>query len=137
MKRCFGKFRISSRRRITRKLRWLIWRLKSCMLFLSQDNTASLLISVIRFKQRFKSLIEQYDLRELQFHSLLRTKELEVQYNMARYERERKAAEQEAARSRALNAQVLTFSKTETELRNQLNIYVEKFKQVWLTAHMQ
>lgn len=107
------------------------------MLFLSQDNTASLLISVIRFKQRFKSLIEQYDLRELQFHSLLRTKELEVQYNMARYERERKAAEQEAARSRALNAQVLTFSKTETELRNQLNIYVEKFKQVWLTAHMQ
>ncbi|RQM05430.1 hypothetical protein DH86_00001976, partial [Scytalidium sp. 3C] len=82
------------------------------------------------FKQRFKSLIEQYDLRELQFHSLLRTKELEVQYNMARYERERKAAEQEAARSRALNAQVLTFSKTETELRNQLNIYVEKFKQV-------
>ncbi|RFU34636.1 hypothetical protein B7463_g1721, partial [Scytalidium lignicola] len=82
------------------------------------------------FKQRFKSLIEQYDLRELHFHSLLRTKELEVQYNMARYERERKAAEQEVARSRALNAQVLTFSKTETELRNQLNIYVEKFKQV-------
>jgi uncharacterized coiled-coil protein SlyX len=60
----------------------------------------------------------------------MRTKELEVQYNMARYERERKAAEQEMARSRALNAQVLTFSKTEAELRSQLNIYVDKFKQV-------
>jgi G:T-mismatch repair DNA endonuclease (very short patch repair protein) len=60
----------------------------------------------------------------------MRTKELEVQYNMARYERERKTAEQEIARSRALNAQVLTFSKTETELRSQLNIYVDKFKQV-------
>ena len=60
----------------------------------------------------------------------MRTKELEVQYNMARYERERKTAEQEMARSRALNAQVLTFSKTETELRSQLNIYVDKFKQV-------
>lgn len=60
----------------------------------------------------------------------MRTKELEVQYNMARYERERKAAEQEMARSRALNAQVLTFSKTESELRSQLNIYVDKFKQV-------
>jgi uncharacterized coiled-coil protein SlyX len=60
----------------------------------------------------------------------MRTKELEVQYNMARYERERKIAEQEMARSRALNAQVLTFSKTETELRSQLNIYVDKFKQV-------
>jgi hypothetical protein len=82
------------------------------------------------FKQRFKSLIEQYELRELHFHSLLRSKELEVQYNMARYDRERKSAETEVTRSRALNAQVLTFSKTETELRNQLNIYVEKFKQV-------
>ncbi len=49
---------------------------------------------------------------------------------MARYDRERKSAETEVTRSRALNAQVLTFSKTETELRNQLNIYVEKFKQV-------
>lgn len=82
------------------------------------------------FRQRFKSLIDQYELRELHFHSLMRTKELEVQYNMARYERERKAAEQEMARSRALNAQVLTFSKTESELRSQLNIYVDKFKQV-------
>jgi uncharacterized coiled-coil protein SlyX len=61
---------------------------------------------------------------------LLRSKELEVQYHMAKYERERKSMESETTRSRALNAQVLTFSKTETELRNQLNIYVEKFKQV-------
>lgn len=83
-----------------------------------------------RFKQRFKSLIDQYELRELHFHSLMRTKELEVQYNLARFERERKMAEQELARSKALNAQVLTFSKTEAELRSQLNIYVEKFKQV-------
>ncbi|KAL3428287.1 muscle-derived protein (neurite-outgrowth-promoting) [Phlyctema vagabunda] len=82
------------------------------------------------FKQRFKSLIDQYELRELHFHSLMRTKELEVQYNMARFEREKKNAESEINRSRTLNAQVLTFSKTESELRNQLNIYVEKFKQV-------
>lgn len=82
------------------------------------------------FRQRFKSLIDQYELRELHFHSLMRTKELEVQYHMARYERERKNAEQEMNRSRALNAQVLTFSKTESELRSQLNIYVDKFKQV-------
>jgi hypothetical protein len=60
----------------------------------------------------------------------MRTKELEVQYNMARYERERKIAEQEMAKSRALNASVLTFSKTEIDLRSQLNIYVDKFKQV-------
>lgn len=60
----------------------------------------------------------------------MRTKECEVQYNLARYERERKAAENEQNRSRTLSTQVSTFSQTETELRSQLNIYVEKFKQV-------
>ncbi|KAL8787841.1 MAG: hypothetical protein Q9213_002028 [Squamulea squamosa] len=82
------------------------------------------------FRQKFKSFIEQYELRELHFQSLMRTKECEVQYNLARYERERKAAENEQTRSRALSAQVSTFSQTEIELRSQLNIYVEKFKQV-------
>lgn len=66
----------------------------------------------------------------MHFHSLLRSKELEVQYHIAKFDKERKASDAESSRSRALNAQVLTFSKTETELRNQLNIYVEKFKQV-------
>ncbi|KAK5630939.1 hypothetical protein RRF57_006654 [Xylaria bambusicola] len=82
------------------------------------------------FKNRFKSLIDQYELRELHFHSAMRTKEIEVQWNMARYEQQKKAVEAEGNRARQLNNQVLTFTKTETELRNQLNVYVEKFKQV-------
>ncbi|KAI0166744.1 myosin-like coiled-coil protein-domain-containing protein [Hypoxylon sp. FL1284] len=82
------------------------------------------------FKARFKSLIDQYELRELHFHSSMRTKEIEVQWNMARFEQQKKTAETETTRARQLNSQVLTFSKTETELRNQLNVYVEKFKQV-------
>lgn len=85
------------------------------------------------FRQKFKSFLDQYELREIHFHSMLRTKELEVQYNLARFEQQRKTAEQEASRSRALSAQVSTFSQTETELRSQLNIYVEKFKQVHST----
>lgn len=60
----------------------------------------------------------------------MRTKDYEVQYNVARYEQQRKAAENEAQRARNLSNQVSTFSQTETELRSQLNIYVEKFKQV-------
>lgn len=83
-----------------------------------------------RFKNRFKSLIEQYELRELHFHSAMRTKEIEVQWNMARYEQQKKAVEAESNHARQLNNKVLTFTKTETELRNQLNVYVEKFKQV-------
>ena len=58
------------------------------------------------------------------------TKECEVHFNVARYEHQRKLAENESTRSRTLTAQVNTFSQTETELRSQLNIYVEKFKQV-------
>lgn len=87
-------------------------------------------LTLCRFKSRFKSLIEQYDLRELYFHGVLRTKEMELQCNAHKYEKERKNAEVEAARSRQLNQQVQTFSKTEAELRNQLNVYVDKFKQV-------
>lgn len=60
----------------------------------------------------------------------MRTKECEVQYSLARFDQQRKLADTEATRSRTLSAQVSTFSQTETELRSQLNIYVEKFKQV-------
>jgi chromosome segregation ATPase len=60
----------------------------------------------------------------------LRLKQSDVRYNLARFESQRKIAQNEAAKSRQLSAQVATFSQTETELRSQLNIYVEKFKQV-------
>ncbi|KAK3994761.1 alpha-taxilin [Cladorrhinum sp. PSN332] len=82
------------------------------------------------FNQRFKSVLDQYELRDLHFHAQMRTKELEVQYQLARAEREKKNYEAEVVRSRQLNSQVQTFSKTETELRQQLNVYVDKFKQV-------
>ena len=87
-------------------------------------------LTVIRFRLKFKSFIDQYEMRELQFHSLLRTKELEIQYQMARLEQQRKQQEAESSKSHQLTRQVSTFSQTETELRTQLNIYVEKFKQV-------
>ena len=60
----------------------------------------------------------------------MRTKELEVQLHLARYEREKKNAEAEMSKSQHLQAQVQAFTKTESELRNQLNVYVDKFKQV-------
>lgn len=59
----------------------------------------------------------------------MRTKECEVQLNLARYEDQRKRADTETMKARTLSQQVSTFSTTETELRSQLNIYVEKFKQ--------
>lgn len=96
----------------------------------NSPSTSQRMLTARSFRQRFKSMIEQYELRETFYHSQMRAKELEVQYNLARYEREKKNYEAELARSRQLNAQVQTFSKTEAELRQQLNVYVEKFKQV-------
>jgi len=124
----YGSCKITRKPRIILKHKWSTSKLTTCETSLLETTIPA--NSFPRFKQRFKSLIDQFELRELHFHSLLRSKELEVQHNMARFDREKKTAEAEVTRSRALNAQVLTFSKTETELRNQLNIYVEKFKQV-------
>lgn len=82
------------------------------------------------FREKFTSFLHQYELRELQFQSLLRTKDLEIAYNCARHDQLKKVQESEVNKSHQLTRQVSTFSQTENELRGQLNVYVEKFKQV-------
>lgn len=82
------------------------------------------------FREKFTSFLHQYELRELQFQSALRVKELEIQYHIARHDALKKAQESELSKSHQLTRQVSTFSQTENELRGQLNVYVEKFKQV-------
>jgi Myosin-like coiled-coil protein len=88
------------------------------------------MLTRFRFKIRCKVLADQMDLRELHFKSMLRHKDAEIANLAAKHEVERKRADTEATRCRTLTAQVSTFSHTESELRSQLNIYVEKFKQV-------
>ena len=61
---------------------------------------------------------------------MLRTKDLEIAYQMSRHDQLKKAQESELSKSHQLTRQVSTFSQTENELRGQLNVYVEKFKQV-------
>ncbi|KAJ5675628.1 hypothetical protein N7462_008525 [Penicillium macrosclerotiorum] len=81
-------------------------------------------------RAKLKTISEQFDTRELHYKGLLRSKDSEIQSLTSKYEEQRRTAENESARGRALSAQVSTFSHTEAELRSQLNIYVEKFKQV-------
>ena len=82
------------------------------------------------FRQKFRSFIEQYELRELHMLSMLKTKDSEAHRNLANFDQEKKKADLNANKVKSLDAQVSTFSTTENELRSQLNIYVEKFKQV-------
>ena len=84
------------------------------------------------FREKFTSFLHQYELRELQFQSVLRTKDLEIALQVARHDQLKKAQENELSKSHQLTRQVSTFSQTENELRGQLNVYVEKFKQVRL-----
>ncbi|KIW71821.1 hypothetical protein PV04_00053 [Phialophora macrospora] len=82
------------------------------------------------FKTRCKVLADQAEIREMHFKAILRHKDAEIAHLQAKHEVERRRADAEAARCRTLTNQVSTFSHTEAELRSQLNIYVEKFKQV-------
>ena len=75
-------------------------------------------------------LADQAELREMHFKTILRHKDAEIAHLAAKHEVERRRADGEAGRCRTLTNQVSTFSHTEAELRSQLNIYVEKFKQV-------
>jgi hypothetical protein len=86
-------------------------------------------------RAKIKTIGEKFEMRELHYKALLRSKDAEIQCLTAKYEEQRRAAENEAARCRALSSQVSTFSHTEAELRSQLNIYVEKFKQVCFGVH--
>ncbi|KAJ5096080.1 hypothetical protein NUU61_005436 [Penicillium alfredii] len=83
-----------------------------------------------RLRTKLKTISEQFDTRELHYKGLLRSKDSELQSLTLKFEEQRRTAENETARGRALSTQVSTFSHTEAELRSQLNIYVEKFKQV-------
>ncbi|KAI8808601.1 myosin-like coiled-coil protein-domain-containing protein [Cladochytrium replicatum] len=81
-------------------------------------------------KEKFKEFLEQYDIRERHFQSAMQNKDLEVQLREAKLEQQRQISEQEALRNAAFKSQIASFIATETELRRQLAIYVEKFKQV-------
>lgn len=83
-----------------------------------------------RLRLKLKSLADQFASREQHFQFAIRAKDTEANHISGRLEQQKRLYEKEAAQCRSLNAQVQTFSQTETELRSQLNIYVEKFKQV-------
>ncbi|CAG8496194.1 17942_t:CDS:10 [Cetraspora pellucida] len=81
-------------------------------------------------KDKFRSFLEQYELREKHFNSVVRSKDLELQLYEAKLQQQNQLTEQETIKVNSLKSQVETFTKTEIELRKQLNIYVDKFKQV-------
>ena len=58
------------------------------------------------------------------------SKDIEIQLLKAKLEEEKKRGEGDERGNASLKAQVASFVRTEAELRKQLGVYVEKFKQV-------
>jgi len=67
----------------------------------------------------------------------MRAKELEALYHQARYERERKRLEGLTSQSRSLKQELSESQKREAALKDQLNVYIEKFKQAGDSHHQQ
>lgn len=83
-----------------------------------------------RLRAKIKTIGDKFEAREAHFKSLLRWKDAEVQCLAAKCEEYRRIIDREATKSKELTERAASFSATEAELRAQLNIYVEKFKQV-------
>ncbi|RKP10934.1 Taxilin family, partial [Thamnocephalis sphaerospora] len=84
----------------------------------------------IVMREKLRGFLEQYELREKHFNCVMRSKDLELQLFEARLAQQRQLAEQEGSKNTSLRNQVATFVRTEGELRKQLSVYVEKFRQV-------
>ncbi|KAI7828603.1 myosin-like coiled-coil protein-domain-containing protein [Gamsiella multidivaricata] len=81
-------------------------------------------------RDKFQGFLEQYDVREKHFNSVVKSKDLELQLAQAKLEQQQQQKRQETQKVELLKSQLNAFTKTEAELRKQLNVYVEKFKQV-------
>ncbi|CAG8780880.1 20625_t:CDS:2, partial [Racocetra persica] len=111
------------REELSSKFENTIWEIKSKMEEDTDEKKKAL-------KDKFRSFLEQYELREKHFNSVVRSKDLELQLYEAKLQQQKQLTEQETVKVNSLKSQVETFTKTEIELRKQLNIYVDKFKQV-------
>ncbi|KAF9138211.1 hypothetical protein BG015_002461 [Linnemannia schmuckeri] len=81
-------------------------------------------------QEKLQGFIEQYDLREKHFSSVVKAKDLELQLAQAKLDRQKRASQEEIVKLDLLKSQLQESIKTEAELRKQLSVYVEKFKQV-------
>ncbi|KAG0282350.1 hypothetical protein BGZ96_000575 [Linnemannia gamsii] len=81
-------------------------------------------------QEKLQGFMEQYDLREKHFNSVVKAKDLELQLAQAKVDRQKRASQEDTVKLDLLKSQLQEYTKTEAELRKQLSVYVEKFKQV-------
>ena len=81
-------------------------------------------------KARFQLLINLYNQRETHFLTVLKSKDVEIQMLQGHFFSHQSQIQKISNFNRELNGKVGDLSSSESDLRSQLSIYVEKFKQV-------
>ncbi|KAJ3356191.1 hypothetical protein HDU83_001770 [Entophlyctis luteolus] len=80
--------------------------------------------------ERLMNFFTQWSLREKQFEAMTQANDVNSRLLQSKLEMQRQLATQESERVSSLRAQVASFLGTERDLRRQLQVYVEKFRQV-------
>ena len=79
---------------------------------------------------KYNTVLDSYEQREKQFNSLFKYKEAHLNHSAARFVEQQDTLNRESLKVETLKSQILNFVKTENELKRQLAVYVDKFKQV-------
>lgn len=93
----------------------------------------STVVDIEEFKSlnaKYSALLESYEHRERQFNSLSQLKTTQLHHATGRFVEQQELLNKEALKVETLKSQILNFVKTENELKRQLSVYVDKFKQV-------
>ncbi|KAI8920151.1 myosin-like coiled-coil protein-domain-containing protein [Powellomyces hirtus] len=127
--RRLSAFEQRKRDELSTKFESTIWEIKSKMEEDSDERRRRTEDNEM-LKDKFKDFLEQYELREKHYNQMVKSREIEIQLLEAKLEQQRRVNGDENIKIAAMKGQVSSFVKTETDLRKQLSIYVEKFKQV-------
>lgn len=101
--------------------------------FKMQDSTEETLRRVQdneKLKEKFYGFLEQYELREKHFNSVVKTKDLELKLYNAKLAQQTSLTENGISEIQALKCQLELATQSECSLKEQLSHYIEKFKAV-------
>ncbi|KAJ3228121.1 hypothetical protein HDU81_006296 [Chytriomyces hyalinus] len=99
----------------------------------SPETTDSISIASVydtAIKEKLMNFFNQWTAREKQFEAAISSSGMENRLLEAKLEQQRQIAAQEVERNASLKMQVGSFLTTERDLRKQLQVYVDKFRQV-------
>ncbi|KAI8614316.1 Taxilin family, partial [Chytriomyces sp. MP71] len=99
----------------------------------SPETTDSISIASVydtAIKEKLMNFFNQWNAREKQFEAAISSSGMENRLLEAKVEQQKQVAAEDSLRISNLKSQVASFLNTERELRRQLQVYVDKFRQV-------